>query len=175
MAIELVNVGTNPNDGEGDPLRTAFQKINNNFVYLQQTSTSITSAVTLDDAAEQVIWEYPADEFTQALIQLKSYREDNNDSQMALIGVQTYNDLSDVKYSVYGVTNVGNWLTQYDMDVSGGNVRLLVSPIQDTVINHFISYQVTFEGDLGLGVPMIGENGAGLITETSGAFITTEN
>jgi hypothetical protein len=175
MAIQLVNVGTLPNDGEGDPLRTAFQKINNNFVYLQQTSANITSAVTLDDAPEQVIFEYPANEFTMGLIQIKSYREDNNDSQMVFLGAQTYNDLSDVKYTVYGITNVGNWLTQYDMDVFNGNVRILINPLQNVVINHFISYQITFEGDLGVGVPMIAENGDGIVTETGNVFITTEN
>ena len=174
MAIQLVNIGVLPNDGEGDPLRTAFQKINNNFIYLQQTSANITSAVTLDDTPAQVVFEYPADEFTQALIQIQSYREDNNDSQNALIGASIYNDLSDVRFTVYGVTNVGNWLTQYDMDVLDGNVRLLVTPLQNTTIQHFVSYQVTFAGDLGIGVPMISESGEGLVTETGNVFITTE-
>ena len=31
MAQEIINIGTLPNDGEGDPLRVAFGKINNNF------------------------------------------------------------------------------------------------------------------------------------------------
>lgn len=174
MSIQLVNVGGLPNDGEGDPLRTAFQKINNNFTYLQQTSTQLAKTITLNDTANQVIFEYPADEFTMALMQVKSYRDDNNDSQMIFLGAQTYNDLSNVKYTVYGITNVGNWLTQYDMDVSGGNVRLLVSPLQNQVITHFISYQITYEGDLGIGVPMIAENGARLVTETGNVSITTE-
>ena len=174
MAIQLVNIGAQPNDGEGDPLRTAFAKINNNFVYLQQTSSDISDAVTLDDSTNQVIWEYPANEFTQALIQIKSYREDNNDSQNALIGAQIYNDLSDVRFTVYGITNVGNWLTNYDMDVANGSVRLIVSPLQDTVIQHFISYQVTWSGDLGVGVTMTAESGASLVTETGNVFITTE-
>lgn len=30
-AMDTVNIGTTPNDGTGDPLRTAFIKINNNF------------------------------------------------------------------------------------------------------------------------------------------------
>lgn len=174
MAIQLVNIGGLPNDGEGDPLRTAFSKINNNFTYLQQTSTNITKSITLNNTANQVIFEYPADEFTMGLLQIKSYRDDNNDSQMVFLGAQTYNDLSDVKYTIYGITNVGNWLTQYDMDVVDGNVRVLVSPLQNQVITHFISYQITYEGDLDMGVPMITEGGAGLVTETGNVFITTE-
>jgi hypothetical protein len=174
MAIELVNIGANPNDGEGDPLRTAFSKINNNFVWMQQTSTEIASSVTLDDTANQVIWEYPANEFTQALIQIQSFREGSNDSQNALIGASIYNDGSDVKYTVYGITNTGSWLTQYDLDVASGNVRLLVSPLQDEAITHFLAYQVTWIGDLGLGSTMIAEGGAGLVTESGNVFITTE-
>lgn len=174
MAIQLVNTGALPNDGEGDPLRTAFQKINNNFILMQQTSTNIASAVTLNNIPAQTIWEYPVDEFTQAIIQIQSYREDSNDSQNALIGASIFNDQSDVRFTIYGVTNVGNWLTQYDMDVSGGNVRLLASPLQNLAINHFIAYQVTYAGDLGLGVPMISESGESLVTETDNVFITTE-
>lgn len=174
MAIELVNIGANPNDGEGDPLRVAFSKINNNFVFMQQTTTNITSSVTLDDTANQVIFEYPTNAFTQGVIQIKSYREDNNDSQGATLTVQLKNDATAVAYTVSNITNIGNWLTQYNMDVDSGNVRLLVSPLQDQVINHFMAYQVTWEGDLGVGMVMTAEGGAGLITEYGNATITTE-
>jgi hypothetical protein len=174
MSIQLVNVGVLPNDQQGDPLRVAFQKINNNFIYLQQTSSNITSAVTVSDTPDQVVFEYPADELTQGQLQIQSYRQDNNDSQNALVTVQLSNDESTVKYTVYGTTSVGNWLTTYSMDVSGGNVRLLVSPLQNTTIQHFIMYTVTYAGDLGLGVPLLTENNDNLLTE-QGLNITTEN
>lgn len=175
MAIELVNIGAQPNDGEGDPLRTAFTKINNNFVYMQQTATTITSSITLDDAPNQVIFEYPVDAFTQAKFQIKSYREDTNDSESISIDAQLSNDANTVAYNAYNITVLGTWLTQYDMDVSDGNVRILVSPLVDEVINHFIAYQVTWEGDLGVGVGIMSEGGAGLVTEFGNAIITTES
>ena len=37
MAFANVNIGTNPADGTGDPLRTAFQKINQNFANIATT------------------------------------------------------------------------------------------------------------------------------------------
>ncbi len=175
MAIQLVNIGAQPNDGEGDPLRTAFAKINNNFIWMDQTSTQITSSVTLDDAANQVIFEYPTNAFTQARFQIKSYREDTNDSESISIDAQLTNDANSVAYSAYSITSVGTWLTRYDMDVSGGNVRILVSPLVDEVINHFIAYQITWEGDLGVGMTMTSEGGAGLVTEFGNAIITTES
>lgn len=174
MTIQLINIGALPNDGTGDPLRVAFQKVNNNFIYTQQTSTNITSAVTIDNTPNQVIFTYPADEATQMMIQMQSYRTDNNDSQNALISAQIYNDSSDVKYTIYGITGVGNWLTNYSMDVSNGNVRILVSPLQNVSIDHFIAYQVTYAGDLGLGTTLITEDGEALITELGNVSVSTE-
>jgi len=40
MTYELVNVGAAPNDNNGDPLRTAYIKINNNFINLSQVGTN---------------------------------------------------------------------------------------------------------------------------------------
>lgn len=175
MAIELVNIGASPNDGEGDPLRTAFSKINNNFVWMQQTSTNIISSVTLDDAPNQVIFEYPTNAFTQGKFQIKTYNESTNDSEQINISAQIYNDANGVAYSAYGTTVVNTWLTSYAMDVSGGNVRILVNPLVNEVLTHFIAYQITWEGDLGVGATLVSESSAGLITEFGNALITTES
>lgn len=61
MAKQTINIGTNANDGTGDPLRTAFQKINDNFAELygddssadtftspQITTPTITGTTTID-------------------------------------------------------------------------------------------------------------------------------
>ena len=46
MAQQTVSIGSSANDGTGDPLRTAFNKINANFTELY--STSLTDRVVLD-------------------------------------------------------------------------------------------------------------------------------
>ena len=38
MALDTINIGTSANDGTGDPLRTAFTKINTMFTELYGTS-----------------------------------------------------------------------------------------------------------------------------------------
>lgn len=43
MAIQIINVGNIVNDGLGDDLRTAFQKVNANFAELLNTSTTTGS------------------------------------------------------------------------------------------------------------------------------------
>lgn len=38
MAQQTINIGTAPNDGTGDPIRTAFDKANQNFTELYGAS-----------------------------------------------------------------------------------------------------------------------------------------
>lgn len=44
MAQQVINVGSAPNDGQGDPIRTAFQKCNNNFSQLFSYPQPVTPA-----------------------------------------------------------------------------------------------------------------------------------
>lgn len=44
MTIQYINVGTNPNDGTGEDLRSAFLKVNLNFQELAATAN--TNATT---------------------------------------------------------------------------------------------------------------------------------
>ena len=44
MARQNINIGTNPNDGSGDPLRVAFRRTNENFIDLYE---KLEEAVTL--------------------------------------------------------------------------------------------------------------------------------
>jgi hypothetical protein len=50
MAQQSINVGTQANDRQGDPLRTAFQKINSNFteLYTQSGATGVFIAPLAD-------------------------------------------------------------------------------------------------------------------------------
>ncbi len=49
MSLQIINTGTSPNAGNGDSIRTAFNKVNYNFDYLEGmvlgTSTSLTSSI----------------------------------------------------------------------------------------------------------------------------------
>ena len=54
MAREIINVGTSPNDGAGDPIRTAFQKTTANFAglyNLPQTQPPASSVGAPGDVA----------------------------------------------------------------------------------------------------------------------------
>jgi hypothetical protein len=43
MAKQTINIGSNANDGTGDPLRTAFNKINDNFTELYGSDNDLNT------------------------------------------------------------------------------------------------------------------------------------
>jgi len=50
MAKQTINIGAAPNDGTGDPIRTAFDKANDNFDELYSFDASLGTAATTDAA-----------------------------------------------------------------------------------------------------------------------------
>jgi hypothetical protein len=56
MALQTINIGTSANDGTGDPLRTACDKINDNFEAIAAGEIRVTdlgnlgAAETIDNA-----------------------------------------------------------------------------------------------------------------------------
>lgn len=175
MAQEIINVGALPNDGEGDPLRVAFQKVNNNFANLFATGYSTAEATTVGLTPDQVIFEYDVNLFTQGTLIVRSYDPTVPDMQNITLSAAITNNLAGVKFSAYGTTFDGNAVCGVDMDVFDGNVRVLVNPIQDTVIYHYIVYQITATDlvmGVGLGLPGLGAN-AVMATEGN-VVISTE-
>lgn len=51
MAQQIINIGAAPNDGTGDVLRTAFQKVNDNFTELYGSSSSAALTYTFTGAS----------------------------------------------------------------------------------------------------------------------------
>jgi len=145
---EYINIGATPNDGLGDPLRTAFSKINNNFSNLFLTTVNTNSTYTTGLTANQVIYEYPANAFTQGVFQIRSSNPANSDSQDITISAQITNSNASVKFTGYGLTFSGSAVSNYNMDVNGGNIRILANPIANANITHFIASQVTFNSSI---------------------------
>jgi len=59
MTQQIVNIGAGPNDKAGDPLRIAFNKINNNFIELYSglPALSISSTPPANPAVGQQWWD----------------------------------------------------------------------------------------------------------------------
>ena len=63
MSKQTINIGTTPNDGTGDPLRTAFDKVNSNFdesyftsiILVNQSNVATTLGGTIDSTKQYFI------------------------------------------------------------------------------------------------------------------------
>ena len=177
MSQLIINVGAQPNDGEGDPLRTAFEKVNNNFTQLFSAGFFTSSAYSTGLAPEQVIFTSPIESFTQGIFQINSNDTTSNDTENITLNVSVINDGSDLKWSGHSTLFYGNVLTEYDMDIFDSNVRILVNPLVDTTIFHFISAQITWTGVPVPGLDLQTENPlANTVIDTENNFIIqTEN
>jgi len=175
--LEVVNVGALPNDGEGDPLRVAFQKINNNFANLWLTSFQTSNTYSIGNTAGQVIFTTPVSQFTQGMFQIRSSNPDNNDSQDIVLQAQITNTKDSIKFTGYGTSFSGNSVTSYDMDIVGSNVRIIVNPLVDQILLHFISSQITFIGvdAPGLDLALDGYADGFVMSTEDNLNITTED
>ena len=52
MADQIINIGAAPNDGTGDPLRTAFSKTNNNFSELYTATGANSNSISVPVSAQ---------------------------------------------------------------------------------------------------------------------------
>lgn len=172
--LEVINIGTSPNDGSGDPLRTAFTKVNNNFANLWATGYNTIETLTYGNAT-QVIFEYPANIFTQASFQVNSLDSDSTNSQNIVINASLNGALDSVRFSAHSTVFHGNAVTNYSMDVISGVVYLYATPFVLGQVTHFITYQVTYDPLL-TGTPLIIDQSidTALSTETTNSVVTTE-
>lgn len=151
---EIINIGTLPNDGEGDPLRVAFAKINNNFSNLFPSAVNTSSSYTVGNEPGQLIFETSANSFTIGQLYVYAADSEGNSSQSMQLNAQINQELDDAKFSAVGLSVFGNPLTTYSMRVLGGNVQLLANPIVDTPVFHFIGSQVLWIGANVAGIPL---------------------
>lgn len=172
---EIINIGTLPNDGEGDPLRVAFGKINNNFSNLFSTFVNTSTAYSFGDTPNQVIFETPANTFTQGQFYIQTINGNTADSQSITLNAQINNSLDDVKFTGYATTVFGNALVTYDMDYFSGNIRIKANPLVDEDMTYLVSSQIMWIGpEANVSILLLdGYNEGGMSTEND-IPITTE-
>jgi hypothetical protein len=173
---EYIQIGATPNDGNGDPLRVAFGKINNNFSNLFFTTTTTSTAYTEGLDANQVIFEAPVNEFYQGKFQIRSCDATNIDMQDITLSASITNNLGGVKFSGYSTLFQGNAICRYDMDVSAGNVRVLINPIANANLEHFISAIITYPNVevTGMSLQLDGYADGNVMSTQSNLMITTQ-
>lgn len=173
--LEVINVGAAANDGTGDPLRVAFEKVNNNFANLWATGYNTVQAVSTGNTAGQLIWTIPVTSFTQAAFQINSSDQSGNNSQNIVINAAINNPKTSVKWTGHSTTFFGNAVTNYDMNVTAGNVNLVVNPIGNATLTHWISYQVTDDPIIPGSYLVLNQNASNALATENTLAITTES
>ena len=120
MAREVINVGAAPNDGTGDPIRTAYIKCNDNFGELYaraQTNPPATLIGALGDEAG--FYAYDATYFYYC------YQDYDGSS---VIWAQITND------AIATASQIINGTTDIDIPVANGNILMSVANVANVVI-----------------------------------------
>ena len=172
--LEIINIGAAPNDGEGYPLRTAFQKVNNNFATMWSTGFNTTEAITFGNTTQE-IFSVPVTAFTQATFQINSYDANTTNSQNIVINAALSNDSNTVRFTGHSTTFFDTPVTQYSMDVVDGTVYLYADPFVTGQLNHFIAYQVTFNPLLAGSYLVLTQNPSAALGTENLQIITTES
>jgi len=173
--LEVINVGTTANDGTGDPLRVAFEKVNNNFSALWASNFNTLEAITTGNTPGQLIFSVPVTEFTQATFQINSSDQSSNNSQNIVINAAINNSQTNVKWTGHSTLFFGNAVTGYDMLVANGNVNLVANPIANVQLTHWIAYQVTVDPMIAGSYLMLQQGVDDALGSENLQIITTEN
>lgn len=146
MALQTINIGTMPNDGNGDTLRTAFDKINDNFSELEQSTIISSQVATASSTGNVVIFSANASSFTQGIFQINSIQMIGNvssfvygnNSQNVTLNVAKLTNGNIVNHTAYSTLIIGNAIINaYNVDIANvssisnvyeGNVVISVSP-----------------------------------------------
>jgi hypothetical protein len=172
---EYINIGATPNDGNGDPLRVAFGKINNNFSNLFLTAATTSTAYTTGLSANQVIFETPVTEFYQAKFQIRSSDATNINMQDITLSASITNNLGGVKFSGYSTLFHGNVICNYNMDVFNNKVRVLINPIANANLEHFVAATITYpNANVGMALQLNDYANGNVMSTQSNLIITTQ-
>ena len=125
MAQQTINIGTVANDGTGDPLRTAFDKTNDNF-------TEVYAGLGVPD--DSVTYAKLAPEFTDAIAQ--------NDLNFGTETIHTGTLTGDVTFNVIGVsqgvTKTAIFTGGTSLAFGPDNTNIIIAGEYDPAVTNFI-------------------------------------
>jgi len=183
MTYELVDVGAAPDDGNGDPLRTAYIKINNNFINLSQVGTT-----KITNGSSNVIIPVPDGNIYAGVGNVSNVLTITNTGIIgktvsAVGNISTGNyfigngffltDISQARSIVYGTSNVNiPTIDGVINSVVQGNLTLQVSPNLVTVFGDFnVTGNATISGNITRNAIAYGTSFLGFDNPDGNAFV----
>ena len=151
MTMQTINVGGLPNSGDGDPLRTAFQKVNNNFAELYSAAVLTSTVTTTGSTSSQIVFQTTASGFTQGTFQINSQQVGANNSQNVTLNVARNSGSNTINHTAHSTLFFGNLVvvSAYNaaIDSTTGNLQITVTPSANvsnaTVLLHTVAYRAS--------------------------------
>jgi len=120
MTIQLINVGTSPNDGLGDPIRTAFIKCNNDFIELYSRAQPYPPVTLVGNPGDQSgMYSYDPTYFYYCFA-------DYDGSSIIWAQIAQMSDIS--------LTHITNGNTRVDIPQRNGNVVFTVGGYPNVLV-----------------------------------------
>ena len=161
MAKQAINIGSSANDGTGDPLRTAFDKVNDNFTELY-AATGAGSGQNISISGQKII-----SDNSNGNIQL----DPNGTGEVEFLGSSTHGDSIKAQFGAGDDLEIyHDGSNSYITDKGTGNLKIAGSQIDIMGGDDAAETMATFV-DNG-AVSLYFDNSAKLATVTAGVDIT---
>ena len=134
--------GLNDIQVSGNIITSGNVALGNSLAYGNTLVGSFTT-VTPDNAINQVIYEAPYGNITSGSFKITSTKPTpTRYAQSATIDFTRPIDAASIGYVVHSTIFIGTAVTKYNVDISFGNIRVMVSPLFNTAITHLVSYEI---------------------------------
>ena len=134
--------GLNDINVTGNIITSGNVALGNSLAY-GNTSIGSFSIDTPNNAINQVIFEFPVIKMSSGTFKITTIKETpTRFSQYAVVDALTPSDVSSIRYVVHSTVFTGTPVTTYNVDLHFGNVRLMVSPLFNSVMTHLVSYEL---------------------------------
>lgn len=100
------------------------------------------TVTTMDNYPGQLLTQIPVNSIKSALVKVYSNQPGAYNSQTVILQVTKRNDNTGASYSAYGTEFIGNPVTTYNVDVYNSNVRIMVNPLFNDVLNHLVDITI---------------------------------
>jgi hypothetical protein len=175
MAIQTINIGTNPNDGTGDDLRTAFDKVNDNFAELLAVGGETNTASNLG------IGEGIFKQKNGLDLEFKTLRNSDGKITISSDGNSVYLNTSNLADNDFGIIQVDNGdtitATQSSaiVGIKGGDNITTVKSGNDVLISSAFEIVNDQTPQLGGDLSMLGNDIIGQSSGTGSNLVNIRN
>ena len=97
---------------------------------------------TATNQVDQVIYQTSAANVTSGTFKITSVESNSFNSQSVTIVANKRTSGDSATFAAFGTVFNGTPVTRYNVDVGYGNLRVMVSPIPNTVVIHHISFEI---------------------------------